>query len=325
MSIEASHSAAPDGLLCARDDHLMVKVVGDDRVSFLQGMLSNDIKVMTPGTIAYALALTDHAHVVGDLFVWAEAEHLWLEADRALWPTIREHLEKFLIADDVELEECEDLRILDILRGGPELALGSLAAGHPEPPPWRFVRDSDTLYANLPRFGFAATAIVTPADRCPELKTRLMGEWPGLREIALPDLEVLRVEAGYARVGRDTGERTLALEAGLDRGISHSKGCYLGQETIERATSRGGIRKRLCGLRIEGGTPAAPAPVMADGREVGQLTSVVNSPTLGPIGLGILTQNVWQAGTDVTVRLPQGELRARISELPFVPANGGNS
>ena len=78
---------------------------GDDRASFLHGMCSNDIKGLKPGDLVAALFLTERAHLIAEANVWATADALLLEMERALWPAVRAHLERFLVADDVELEE----------------------------------------------------------------------------------------------------------------------------------------------------------------------------------------------------------------------------
>src|SRR5215470_1514594 len=98
-SLPAQLEALSNGAgICRREDRLLVRMTGDDRVTFLHGMCSNDIEKLQPGMLTYALILNDHAHVVADIYVWAEADALLLEADRGLWPKAREHLEKFLVA-----------------------------------------------------------------------------------------------------------------------------------------------------------------------------------------------------------------------------------
>jgi folate-binding protein YgfZ len=137
-------------------------------------------------------------------------------------------------------------------------------------------------------------------------------------QIGAEALEVLRIEHGLARIGVDAGDKTIALEARLNPAISFNKGCYLGQETIERATARGALKKRLYGLRIDGPrAPAQGAPVMLDGKEVGRLTSLAISPRFGIIGLSILHHSAWMAGAVVSVRDADGEVGATVSELPF--------
>jgi folate-binding protein YgfZ len=303
--------------VCRRQDRLVVRMVGDDRISFLHGMCTNDIKKMKPGMVTYALVLTDHAHVVADLYVWAGEEALYLDVDRELWPRTRAHLEKFIVADDVEMEEQEQMAIIDI--SGPEAAAvaESIAPAAATLSPWRFTDENGRLTANLPRIGLTAFTVVLPNLQADGFVAGLIDAKPGTREVSVAALEVLRVEQGFARVGADATEKTIALEARLESGISYDKGCYVGQETVERATARGGIKKRLYGLRIAGRQPQPGATVWLDGKEVGQVTSVVASARLGILGLGIMHHSAWMPGASVILKDAAGETTAVVSDLPF--------
>ena len=143
----------------------------------------------------------------------------------------------------------------------------------------------------------------------------IISKAPGSRRIDAAMLETIRIENGVARVGVDTTDKTIALEARLNRAISFNKGCYLGQETIERATARGGLKKRMFGLKFHNeGLPAADAVLTLAGKEVGRVTSAVRSPRFGAIGLAILHHSAWTPGTELKV----GEGGAAIvSDLPF--------
>jgi len=306
------------------DDRLIVRIDGDDRIPFMHGMCSNDIKGLATGAVAPALILTEHAHIIADFFVYAEAAALLIEIDRALWPKARAHLEKFLVADDVEFEELEGLGVID-LEGPAAARVAAAVAGAAAGalPPWRHLGFEGTRVANLPRLGGPAFTWLVERAQIPSTIETLSerGRAAGVRDLAAVNaatLEIVRVEHGVARVGVDTAEKTIALEARLGAAISFSKGCYLGQETIERATARGGLKKKLFGLRIEGDRlPATGSAIMLDGKEVGRLTSVVKSPRLGIIGLSILHHSVWTAGTRVAIVEAAGEGVARVCELPF--------
>jgi folate-binding protein YgfZ len=305
-------------------DRLIVRVSGDDRIPFMHGMCSNDIKGLATGAVAPALILTEHAHIIADFLVYAEADALLLEVDRDLWANARAHLEKFLVADDVEFEELDDLDVIDV--EGPQAARAvATVAGDAalSLTPWHHAQAAGLRIANLPRYGAPDfTIIVERSHITSTIETlRDHASAAGIDPIAQVDadtLEIVRVEHGIARVGIDTGDKTIALEARLDPAISFSKGCYLGQETIERATARGGLKKRLYGLRIEGDRlPAAGAAIMLAAKEVGRLTSVVHSPRLGAIGLSILHHSAWHPGTSVTIVSAGDEFSAIVSELPF--------
>jgi folate-binding protein YgfZ len=115
-------------------------------------------------------------------------------------------------------------------------------------------------------------------------------------------LEARRIECGIPRLGLDMGEKTLALEVPVEAAISITKGCYLGQEVIARGTARGHVNRRLCGLVFTGAAPVAGSPLVRDGQEVGQITSVAHSPALGcPVGLGFVRREHWEAGTELGV------------------------
>jgi folate-binding protein YgfZ len=98
------------------------------------------------------------------------------------------------------------------------------------------------------------------------------------------------------------GEKTLALEVPVEAALSITKGCYLGQEVIARGTARGHVNRRLCGLVFTGGMPAAGTPLVRDGHEVGQVTSVAYSPALDrPVGLGFVRREHWEVGTELAL------------------------
>jgi len=304
-TLDLQYEAITQGAGIARlDERLIVRVTGDDRVSFMHGMCSQDIKMLPPGAVVPALLLTEHAHVVADFLVYAEADALLIEIQRDAWPLARSHLEQFLVADDVEFEECHELAVIDIEGPASPRALAALAPESLETPKeWRHFIAGTIRIAAIPRFGAPALTLISNRTKADRLIDTLAGLDTGCLRVDGTALELLRVEHGLARVGVDTSAKTIALEARLERAISFNKGCYIGQETIERATARGGIKKRLCSLAIEGTeVPPANSALALDGKEVGRLTSVVRSPRLGVIGLAILHHSAWEPGTGVTIK-----------------------
>ncbi len=304
----------------------MVKIAGDDRVPFMHGMCSADIKGLAAGAVAPALILTEHAHIIADFFVYAEDDALLIEIDRALWPQARAYMEKFLVADDVEFEELDVVGVLDLEGPAAASVIATIGDTAPAVPPWRHARAAaagEIRIANLPRCGGPAFTVLVERARITSIieVIRARGAATGVGEIAEAGaavLEVIRVEHGLARIGVDTTEKTIALEARLDYAISFNKGCYLGQETIERATARGGLKKKLFGLRLEGDRlPAIGGAITFEGKGVGHLTSVVRSPRWGLIGLSILHHSVWPVGTRVSIANNGGDLMASVCELPF--------
>jgi folate-binding protein YgfZ len=347
VGIETGYGALKNGAgvrLCS--ERTIIRMSGDDRASFLHGMCSNDIKGLKPGGLVAALFLTERAHLIAEAVVWATADELLLEMERSQWPDVRAHLERFLVADDVEMEESVAgpryggviQRVIQI--DGPR-ASDAVAAVFGEPAAltgaWRYGEvDGGALVAQVTRWGKPAFTILTSDASASETVARLVkaaganqsgqaGEVSQVievREVSLEAAEIVRVESGIARVGVDTNDKTIALEARMEPAISFSKGCYIGQETIERATARGALKRRLMGLQLGASrVPGTDARVMLAGKEVGHLTSPVCSPRLGVIGLGILHHSAWAPGTAVTIHDSDGELAAVVSELPFA-SNG---
>lgn len=289
---------------------MLVRVIGDDRASFFHGMCTADVKGARRGSIVPALFLTEHAHVIADAFIWVTGDALILDVDDDAWARTRAHLDRLLVADDVEFEDAPELALIDV--EGPA-ALD--AAGAASLDPWSFIEQGSLLVGNLPRYGGPAASVISQRDLVDSTIDAILAKVPGSRRIDSSVLETIRIENGVARVGLDTTEKTIALEARLNRAISFNKGCYLGQETIERATARGGLKKRMFGLKFNtADVPEAGAVLTLAGREVGRVTSAVRSPRFGAIGLAILHHSAWTPGAELKV----GERGAAVvAELPF--------
>lgn len=323
---DASYAALRHGAgVTSCPERVVIRMTGDDRVSFLQGMCSNDIKRLEPGALVPALFLTERAHLIADAVVWATPDALLMELDRALWPAAREQLERFLVADDVEMEELAGKAVVRI--DGP-LGAELVGAVFGEPAAalatWRHTEaPGSARVACVTRWGARAFTVIADGAAASDAIARLIAAGTGrqVSEAAAEACEIVRVESGTARVGADTDARTLALEARMEPAISFDKGCYVGQETVERATARGALKRRLMGVRLggtsDGRIPASGAQVMLGGKEAGRLTSPVHSPRIGTIGLAILHHSAWTAGAAVVVRDANGEVSGTVSELPF--------
>ncbi len=314
-AFERGYDAVVNGAgVVALDGRIVVRVVGDDRASFFHGMCTADVKGAKPGSILPALFLTEHAHLIADAFIWVTGDALMLDIDSEAWTRTRAHLERLLVADDVEFEVAGELAVIDV-EGPAGLAASCSAEMAASIPPWRFIEQRKSLVGNLPRYGGPAASVIVSRDSIDSTIAGILAKAPYIRRVDSRALETIRVENGIARVGVDTNDKTIALEARLDRAISFSKGCYLGQETIERATARGGLKKRMLGLKFrDAEVPPAGVAVSIAGIEVGHVTSAVRSPRLGAIGLAILHHSAWTPGGEVKIG---GAGSAIVSELPF--------
>src|SRR5262245_3442291 len=192
-------------------DRKIVRVVGEDRVSFFHGMCSADIKGVEPGQILPALILTEHAHVIADVYVWVARDALILDVEREAWAQARAHLERLLVADDVEFEERDEVSVIDI--EGPKAFDGvvrGLDSSIARPGEYKFVVAGDLLIGSLPRSGGPAMTIVGPTTKAEGISSKVLGAVPGSRRIGAAALDTIRVEHGIARIGIDTTDKTIA-------------------------------------------------------------------------------------------------------------------
>ena len=316
---DAAFDSAYDAVINAAgvlvlDARIVVRVSGDDRASFFHGMCTADVKGARPGSILPALFLTEHAHVIADAFIWVTGDALLLDIDSDAWTRTRAHLERLLVADDVEFEERGQLALIDV-EGPAALDAFCSAQAAASIAPWRFIEERKSLIGNLPRYGGPAVSVIASRDSIDSAIADILAKAPHSRRVDPSLLETIRVENGIALIGVDTTDKTIALEARLDRAISFSKGCYLGQETIERATARGGLKKRMFGLKFSNAHVAPVGAVVSlAGMEVGRVTSAVRSPRFGAIGLAILHHSAWTPGVELKIG---GDGAAAVTDLPF--------
>lgn len=308
----------------------LLEVRGEDRVRWLDGMISGDVEALEAegdGAGCYATLLTNRGAIVADMHVGRFEDVYLLESLRSEIPRIKETLEKYVIADDVTLvdrsasqtvlglEGPEAARVLEEATSGEAAGLSS---EH-----WMESR-IDGRGVLVAAFGFSGETAyqlrIDPADRG-AIEAKL-SEASGGRLVRgeTEALEVLRVEAGIPALGAELDEEVLPPEARLERAISTSKGCYVGQEIVARLRARGQVNHLLVGFRIEAASsPATGTPLTSGGRATGELTSVVRSPSRGLIGLGYVRREHAVSGT--TVEFDGG--RAHVEDLPFATLRGG--
>jgi len=305
---------------------VQVRMTGEDRVSFLQGIVSNDIKALRPGDGCAATLLTEQGRLVADLRVYALDSALLLDVDVRIKDKAIEALSRFIIADDVELEDLSEQQVTLALQG--PLASQVLAAAdvslslskalqHSEGTiggsPVHIVRADDT--------GLDGYELLVPGTQAEVVWQTLLqvGAPFELRPVGLTALNLLRVEAGIPWYGVDMDESRIVLEVGLEHALSFKKGCYLGQEVVERATARGHVNRKLSGLLVHGDTiPVGGDKLFHDSQEVGWVTSAINSPRLGrPIALAYIRREHLAPGTQLRIDRQGTPVIAEVTTLPF--------
>jgi folate-binding protein YgfZ len=301
-----------------------LRITGEDRASFLHGMVTQEVKGLAPGAATYAALLSVKGAMVADARLLRREEDLVLELEPGLGAKVREFLEKFLISEDAELHEATgELAVLRLLGPGTAGLLGS-ALGHPFAP---LAQDAtrplglggvELLAVGSGRVEAHGVDLLVPRGGLEAVWAALAAAGPahGLTPLGWRALEMLRVEAGVPRYGQDMVDTTIPLEAHLTHAISYNKGCYIGQEVIARATFRGHMNRKLAGL-VLGEVEAAPGTELRHGdKKVGWLTSVVRSPRKGQyVALGYVHRDHLEPGTVLT--LGAGPAEATVAPLPF--------
>ncbi len=296
-----------------------LELIGADRLRFLNGLVSCEVKSLAAGSGTYGFFTTSQGKVMADFGLLAFEDRLWLDLPAGLEDEIAAHLAKYLIADRVEVKRLDGVVPLALVGPGlsellPELLpeLGGLPEGE-----WGHgkveIGGVEVELSRHPRFGAPGAVAWVAAESAGRL-TEVLTE-RGARAVGFEVLEILRVEAGLPRFGVDFGPENFPQETGQEEAsVSYTKGCYLGQEVVARIHYRGGVQRSMRGLRFEGELPERGAALSFEGREVGTVGGTAKSPRFGGIGLAVIHKRGAAAGTRLT--WPDGAL-AEVVDLPF--------
>jgi folate-binding protein YgfZ len=286
-------------------DRTQLVLTGPDRVRYLNGQVTSDVRKLQNGQTQMACVTTAKGKLCADICITAQEDALYVDAEGSLREALLARLERYIVADDVMIEDAtESHALLHYVGGEPPVAgIGPVATAR------RFGRPGWDL--RLPRHDYAAAREPLFAGRAAV-------------DAALA--ETLRIEAGIPRWGHELDENTLPPEAGLDQThIDYHKGCYIGQEVISRLRSVGHVNRQLTGFVAEGDTALAAGIRLfatADAAaSIGLLTSATYSFALEkPIALGYLKRG---SPTGALLARPESangpEAVVTVRALPFVP------
>lgn len=291
----------------------LIRVTGEDRVSFIHGMVTNDVTGLQENAWLYAALCTAKGAMVADARVLKLPNALLLDTEPGYGQKLIDHLNKFLISEDAELANATEERGV-LLVAGPKSkdAVQAVFGGTLPEGTQVLTLPGDVLAIGHGLYGVPAYELFVPRGALPELKAKLEAHATAVSREAL---ELLRVEAGLGRMGVDMEEgATIPLEANLERGISYNKGCYVGQETIARATFRGHVNKKLVGLQLSRADAAPNTPLKKGEKVVGRITSTAHSPKFGEIALGYVHRTLLDPGTELEL---EGGGTAKVTALPF--------
>ena len=295
-----------------------LEMSGEDRVRFLQGLVTCDVAALSPGEGTYGFITSRRGQVLADLRLLALEDRLWLELPAGRAGAIAEHLGGFKIADRVEIGPLDRV---PLTVAGPRAAAAVAEAAGEDPPAADRAHRAARIGGEEVRLARRALVGVDAFDLwvAPDGAARV---WEALVDAgAVPAgftaLETLRVERGIPRWGAEIGPETLPQETGLEEAaVSFTKGCYLGQEIVARIHYRGGVNRGLVALRFPEGAepPPAGAALLADGRLAGAVGTALRSPAFGrPVGLAIVHRRAAEPGTRLEV---EGGGEAEVAEAP---------
>lgn len=295
--------------LVDRSHRALVAVVGPEAKLFLHGMVTNDVNGLKPGQGNLSAVINARGRMLGEGRVLCLAEgELFFDMEPDAGPHVWPHLDQYLISEDCELRDLTGpIGILGVY--GPratEVMSHFLGAELPALPLHHHVSctvegQPGLLVAAAP-FGVAGwelwlpTAALAPAWAGLEERVRLVGGLP----VGDEAMEISRIRNGIPRYGNDLTEDTIPLEANLEAAISYTKGCYVGQEVIAKATYRGQVRRKMARLHLD--TPdVAPGTALLDGeRNVGTLTSVAPADG-GAVGLAYVRRDRLEVGRKLAI------------------------
>ena len=266
--------------VAALDQIGWLRVTGSDRVRWLNGMVTNSVQDLPPGKGAYNFFLNAQGRIQGDAYIFASPEALLIETTRQQIATLIPYLDHYIIMDDVELTDVSDTRHGLALIGSQApamlaklgIATEQLAELESTTVPWNsttvtIIRAFSPL---APRFELWVDASADAEALLDALKNS------GAVPTDAASLEALRIIEGTPLYGTDIRDRDLPQETNQARALHFSKGCYLGQEIVERIRSRGNVHRSFIAFRLEGTPPAPGTALEAAGKTAGELTSIVS-------------------------------------------------
>ena len=251
---------------------------GRDRARFLHNVTSNDIKGLQPGNGCYAFLLTPQGRIQADLYLFAFPEHFLIDTEPETRERVRSHILKYKVADQVELEDVTDQTACIGVEGpGGSAALASLEA--PVPGEYQHLPWNGATIAGITATGQPGVRIFCSAEGRDAILAALHSA--GVVPASAGDARTVRIENGKPRYGEDILETSLPQETLQMHAVSFQKGCYLGQEIVERIRARGHVNRKLVRVQLDAAEPPAPgAKAPYDGGEA-EITSSTYSPGLG--------------------------------------------
>ena len=271
----------------------VIAIEGEDRVSFLQGLVSNDVEQAAPGRAVWAAFLTPQGKWLADFFIHSDGDRLLLDAERAQISSLVPRLSRYRLRAKVTVKADESLRVYAAWGGEAPTSIVMAGLG---PATHDLQARSEQLGAPGP--SSEMTKVGSPDPRLPNAGWRLIAAAPLPTNATAADYDSHRLALGLPDGSRDMeSEKSILLEAGFDElsGVSWSKGCYMGQELTARTKYRGLVKRRLVPVALTGPTPEPGTPILRGGTDLGTMRSSRDG-----VGLAVLRLDALKGDTPLT-------------------------
>jgi tRNA-modifying protein YgfZ len=278
-----------------------IRASGEDRARLLHAMTTNQVQTLQPGEGCYAFFLNAQGRILADVNLLCFEDHFLLDTEPQTRTKVYEHLDRYIIADDVTLEDETD-RVATIAIEGPKAGAAMAKLGAPQPvapcssAPWSY-----GTVARLDTTGQGGFFLMIPLDEKQAVLSQLVEA--GIAAATAEDARIVRIESGRPRYGEEITERYLVQETDQLQAVNFGKGCYLGQEIVERVRSRAQIHRVLRRLEIDTREPPAAGTKLKSGdADAAEIASAVFSPALEKtVALAYVRTQFAGPGTSITL------------------------
>ncbi len=300
------------------NSRVKISLAGSDRVRWLNGMVTNNIRDLAVGRGVYAFLLNPQGRILGDLYAYNRGDSITVDTDQDQSEKLVATFDHYIIMDDVEVSRLNDLAAIGI--AGPKAKQVSRAAGFeiPELEPLQLVQ---MTWRNIPvtvtrgdNASLETCEVWLSNDMVTTLRDVLTEA--GAKPVSTNAMELLRIAAGIPRYGQDIRERDLPQETEQQRALNFTKGCYVGQEIVERIRSRGSVHRMFTGFEVQGELPALGAKIQSDGKDVAEITSTASLPVAAGerrVALGYIRREIGTPGK----LLQSGSTQLSVATPPF--------
>lgn len=301
-----------------------IHVTGSEALMFLNGLVTNDMKTLDENRWMPAVFPNVQGRILAAVRIVRTTDRYLLDTESTTHDRVVKTIERFTLAGDFKVADLTDSTTMLTVQGKSAKEVIKKIAGEAADLDQNCAREIQWRDQSLMLMRATHTAedgfdLVVPTENATALWDNLVEA--GARPTGYDALEILRIEAGIQRFGRDMDETNVVTETNLDHAISYTKGCYLGQEIIVRIKHRGHVAKKLTGLVCDRDVAIDPASSIQSeaGAEIGRITSATFSPALNrTIALAYVKYEFLDPGTTVRVSSSAGQVTLTVSELPFV-------